>query len=275
MKVNNSMKPILAKHKSHEQAEASLGNIRIASPCPADWKKMVGDERVRHCAECNLNVYNLSAMTERQVQELIAGSRGKRFCARFYRRADGTILTQDCPWSLRAVGRRASRIAAAIMAAMMSIGVAFGKNNSQQSPSQAAVNRQAEAGVWIMVFDPQGALVPGAEVSLIDSSGKQARAKTSGSDPLFFPPLPSGNYLLIIKAPGFSEFSQHVVLKQDKFEDLKAKLMVSEAAMGILIETDAPLVQTEATVSTTFERRMLDIPLSANGPGRGGPSPLR
>jgi hypothetical protein len=78
----------------------------------------------------------------------------------------------------------------------------------------------------------------------------------------------------LIKAPGFSEFSQQVVLKQDKFEELKAKLMVSEASMGILIETDAPLVQTEATVSTTFERRMLDIPLSANGPNRGGPSPL-
>jgi hypothetical protein len=268
------MKLIFAKHKSHERAPASLSNIHIASPCPADWNKMVGDERVRHCVECDLNVYNPSAMTERQVQELIAGRRGERLCARFYRRADGTVLTHDCPWNLRGMGRRASRIAAAIMAAMMSIGVAFGKNNSQQSPSQAAINRQAKAGVWIMVFDPQGALVPGAEVSLIDSSGKQARAKTSGSDLLFFPPLPSRNYLLIIKAPGFSEFSQQVVLKQDKFEELKAKLMVSEASMGILIETDAPLVQTEATVSTTFERRMLDIPLSANGPNRGGPSPL-
>ena len=265
----------LIAHTAAIPKPVHLSNLRIASPCPADWEKMVGDERVRHCSECNLNVYNLSAMTERQVRELIAGSRGKRLCTRFYRRADRTVLTQDCPWSLRAVGRRASRIAAAIMAAMMSIGVAFGKNNSQQSPSQAATNRQARAGVWITVFDPQGALVPGAEVSLIDSSGKQARAKTSGSDPLFFPPLPSGNYLLIIKAPGFSEFSQQVVLKQDKLEYLKAKLMVGEAAMGILIETDAPLVQTEATVSTTFERRMLDIPLSANGPGRGGPSPLR
>ena len=93
----------------------------------------MGDERVRHCAECNLNVYNLSAMTERQVQELIEDSRGKRLCTRFYRRADGTILTQDCPWSLRALKRRASRIAAAMLAAMMSLGVAFGKNNSQQS----------------------------------------------------------------------------------------------------------------------------------------------
>jgi carboxypeptidase family protein len=252
-----------------------LSNLRIASPCPADWEKMVGDERVRHCAECNLNVYNLSAMTERQVEQLIVSSRGKRLCTRLYRRADGTVLTQDCPWSLRVLRRRASRMAATVLAAMMSIGVAFGKNHSQQSPNQQAANRLAKAGIWIMVVDPQGALVPGAEVRLIDSSGKQVAARTSGSDPLFFPPLPSGDYLLVIRATGFSDFSQQVVLKQEKLEDLKATLTVSEASMGILIETDAPLVQTEATVSTTFERRMLDVPFSSSGTGRGGPSPLR
>jgi hypothetical protein len=161
------------------------------------------------------------------------------------------------------------------MTAIMSIGVAFGKNNSQQSPSQVTANRHAKAGVWIMVVDPQGALVPGADVRLIDSTGKQTQAKTSDADALFFSPLPSGNYLLVIKAPGFSDFSQQVVLKQDKLEELKAKLTVSEASTGILIETDAPLVQTEATVSTTFDRKTFDAPLNFGGPGRGGTSPLR
>lgn len=126
-----------------------------------------------------------------------------------------------------------------------------------------------------MVFDPQGALVPGAEVRLIDFSGKQVTARTIGSDPLFFPPLPSGNYLLIIEVPGFYNFSQQVLLKEDKLEDLKVTLKLSEASTGILIETDAPLVQTEATVSTTFDRQMLDIPSSTNGRSRGWPSPFR
>ena len=269
------MKSIFAKHTSDVTAPVHLTNIHVASPCPADWEKMVGDERVRHCAECNLNVYNLSAMTEQQVHDLITGSRGKRLCTRFYRRADGTILTQDCPWSLRALKQRASRIAAAMLAAMMSIGVAFGKNHSQQSPSQQAANRQARAGVWVMVLDPQDALVPGADVRLIDSSGKQVQAKTSDSDALFFPPLPSGNYLLVIDAPGFHKFSQQVALKQDKLEDLKAKLTVSEATVGILIISDEPLIQTEATVSTTFERKALDAPVPFGGQSRNGPSPLR
>lgn len=68
--------------KTSKPQEASLSNIRIASPCPADWNQMVGDERIRHCAECNLNVYNLSAMTEREAQQLLGGNRGKRMCLR-------------------------------------------------------------------------------------------------------------------------------------------------------------------------------------------------
>lgn len=270
---------LTAFHRRSKPESIDLNNLRVASPCPADWEKMVGDERVRHCSECNLNVYNFSAMTERQVQELIAGSRGKRLCGRFYRRADGTVLTQDCPWSLRAVGRRASRLAAAIMAAMMSIGVAFGKSHSQQPPNQAATNRQAKAGVWITVVDPQGALVLGAEVRLIGPRGKiAAHGRTSNSDPLFFPPLPSGNYVLNIAAKGFSNFSQQVRLKDDKFEDLKAKLTLidaSDALVGVVIESEESLVQTEATVSATFEGRTLNVPFSANVPNRSMPSPLR
>jgi hypothetical protein len=40
-----------------------INNIRVASPCSADWEQMQGDDRVRHCDACNLNVYNLAAFT--------------------------------------------------------------------------------------------------------------------------------------------------------------------------------------------------------------------
>jgi hypothetical protein len=118
-------------------------------------------------------------------------------------------------------------------------------------------------------------LFPGQKCVLSIPTGSRLYAKTSNSDPLFLPPLPSGNYLLVIEAPAFFRFSQQVTLKEDKIENLKAKLRISEATTGILIETDAPIVQTESTVSTTFERKMLNAPLPSNGPSRGGPSPLR
>jgi hypothetical protein len=80
---------------------------------------MVGDERVRFCGQCNLNVYNLSAMTKVDAERLISRAEGK-LCVRYYRRADGTILTSNCPVGLRALKRRLSRIAGASAAAVLS-----------------------------------------------------------------------------------------------------------------------------------------------------------
>jgi len=37
-----------------------LDHVRIAAPCPADWDRMLGNDRVRFCGQCSLNVYNLS-----------------------------------------------------------------------------------------------------------------------------------------------------------------------------------------------------------------------
>jgi hypothetical protein len=82
-------------------------NVRIASPCSADWTLMKGDDRVRYCPACNLKVYNLSAMPEREAQALVTRREG-RLCVRFYRRKDGTILTQNCPVGLQAVMRKVS-----------------------------------------------------------------------------------------------------------------------------------------------------------------------
>jgi hypothetical protein len=57
---------------------------------------MDGDDRVRFCDECELNVYNLVSMTEAEALELIAESEG-RPCVRMYQREDGTVITRDCP----------------------------------------------------------------------------------------------------------------------------------------------------------------------------------
>jgi hypothetical protein len=79
-----------------------LDQIAVASPCAASWEAMPGDDRVRFCPDCRLNVYNLSAMTRPEAEALAARREG-RLCVRFYRRADDTVLTQDCPRGLAAV----------------------------------------------------------------------------------------------------------------------------------------------------------------------------
>jgi hypothetical protein len=44
--------------------DSPLNDLRIASPCSANWDEMVGDNRQRFCGDCKLNVYNLSGMTD-------------------------------------------------------------------------------------------------------------------------------------------------------------------------------------------------------------------
>lgn len=74
-----------------------LDNVRVASPCKESWEQMEGDARVRHCARCDQNVYNLSEMTREEAERLILETEGS-LCARYFRRRqDGSILTKDCP----------------------------------------------------------------------------------------------------------------------------------------------------------------------------------
>ena len=96
-----------------------LDHVRIATPCPMRWDDMAGTDAKRFCGECRLHVYNLSTMSRIEAEALVQAhaATGERLCAGFYRRADGTILTQDCPVGMAALRRRAAaawrRVAAA------------------------------------------------------------------------------------------------------------------------------------------------------------------
>ena len=98
---------------------SKLDNVRVAAPCTANWDSMYGNERVRFCGECQLNVYNLSEMSRADAEHLVGQAEG-RLCVRYYRRRDGSIITQNCPVGLRALKRRLSRVATAIATSVLS-----------------------------------------------------------------------------------------------------------------------------------------------------------
>jgi len=87
------------------KASIPLDMISVASPCHADWDDMSGNDQSRFCGQCSKHVYNLSAMTAGEAQDLIEENEGK-MCVRFYKRADGTMLTADCPVGWRAAKQR-------------------------------------------------------------------------------------------------------------------------------------------------------------------------
>src|SRR5256885_10324932 len=96
----------------------SLNVIRVAKPCPADWEKMHGDARVRFCDECKLHVSNLSELPGAQAEKLGSAHEG-RLCVRYYQRADGTVITQDCGGGVRRAMQRTRRLVIAVAAAML------------------------------------------------------------------------------------------------------------------------------------------------------------
>jgi hypothetical protein len=82
-----------------------LDEIQVASPCSVSWDAMRGDERVRHCDQCRLNVFNIAGMPRADALELVRKAEG-RTCVRIFRRKDGTVLTADCPVGVRKLRRK-------------------------------------------------------------------------------------------------------------------------------------------------------------------------
>lgn len=116
-----------------------LKNVRIASPCSANWDEMIGDEQKRFCSKCNLNVYNLSGMSQLAAEKLLLESEG-RLCVRFYRRTDGSVLMQDCPVGWQAVKRRVSRLATAAFSLLAGLFGGLGIQATFESNKSLAMN---------------------------------------------------------------------------------------------------------------------------------------
>ena len=107
-----------------------LDAIEIRRPCSVPWETMAGDDRVRFCDHCRLKVFNLSALTRPEAENLVGRAEG-RLCVQFYRRADGTVLTADC--SLRE--RVTRRVSAFVSAALALLGI--GSSLFGCAPAQA------------------------------------------------------------------------------------------------------------------------------------------
>lgn len=116
---------------------------------------MKGDDRVRACAWCQKNVYNLSNLTRPEAVALVASAIGPEatqpgICVRFFRRADGPVLTQDCPvgptkWKRR-IGYAVTGVAAVLTLAA-SLALRFkGTPWARPTPPQS----DAEQGLMVL-----------------------------------------------------------------------------------------------------------------------------
>jgi len=224
-----------------------LDKTYVATPCTADWERMEGDAEKRFCGQCSLYVYNVSALSRGEAEALIARAEG-RLCMRLYRRADGTVITRDCPVGLRAVRRRVARAAGAAFAAVLSFLSVPLAARAHVSQGQAAAAQtklkvkrtQAESPDSLLklsgtVFDINGAVVVNARVKLVRDGEKVECLVDSNDEGVFsFDSLRPGSYTLSISSPGFVIFTEKkLVLKPG--EDVSVGVALEVLTPGITV----------------------------------------
>jgi hypothetical protein len=212
---------------------------------------MEGDERVRFCRQCNLHVYNVASLTSAEAGSLISRTEG-RLCARLYRRADGTVLTRDCPVGLAAARRRVARAAGAALAAILSLcgACAFGQGKGKDAESCATcaskVGRVASPGKGSAlkgtVIDPAQGAIPNARVQLVARGSKRKYTAAASAEGAFeFAALPPGTYAVEVSGLGFQTFKlKQLAVGTDETVRLDVTLGLDPASfeMGVIVMQD-------------------------------------
>lgn len=229
-----------------------LSRLRVASPCPASWNQMQGDERVRHCELCDLKVYNLTELTTTELYELF--SRGGRVCGRLYRRPDETVITRDCPVGLRALRKRVARRAGALLGMLLGFSsLGYGQTGSKDQSQKTGVEvsrltsreNDQQPGLAGTIVDVNGAVIVGATLTLKNLEKKEFSVETDEQGEFGFN-VPSGRYTLAVTKPGFQTFIlTELNLEQKQLTYFRIKLNVGEILGEIvyeLKEIDSPLL---------------------------------
>jgi len=244
-----------------------IRNLRVASPCHVGWERMAGDERVRFCDSCKLHVYNLSELTSIEINELIVKTEG-RICGRLHRRADGTVLTRDCPVGLRALRKNIARVAGAAFATILSAcSFVFAQNpkadkSCKQIPAIALDRKKVEnnqsPSFSGTVFDLNGAVISGATVTLFDALDHKVKEMTTNADGAFsFEGLDDGTYSLQVDVVGFKKLVvKQIELRSTETAIAKLTLNVEPASTSVTVGVIA-LDPLPASGTTTMSRDAL------------------
>ena len=247
-----------------------LSRVRIASPCTAGWEAMEGDERARFCRLCSLHVYNLSEMTRPEAEALIARMEG-RLCGRLYRRADGTVLTKDCPVGLRAVRRRIARRAGAALTAVLGLcSLALGQDKGKGAEScdtgaakvLRAAKRAGGPALKGVVLDPAAGGIPGARVVFNDKAeGRKYEATATAEGAFEFASLPPGAYTVEVSAPYFKRLKvTHLAVGGDEAVRLELTLSPELTEEVGIIVVDDPVARGGNGVTIFGSKEITSLP---------------
>lgn len=244
-----------------------LETINLAFSCPMDWDKMIGNNQIRYCPECKLNVYNISSLSSIEATKLINNNENK-LCIKLYKRADGTVLTKDCSIGIKVIKKK---INTNIAVASLAILLCLSNTNAQtpiklpQTPELPQLPQKEDlkiekgkALVVGMITDETGAVIVGAEIIFTQESVDHfnfSHKVSSSEDGIYSSFLPPGKYKVQVNACGFVSAISEVEFKPQEKTNLEITLLVSNdstiAEIGIYIGNDA---NTDLAAPTTIPK---------------------
>ncbi|HEX8738383.1 MAG TPA: ankyrin repeat domain-containing protein [Pyrinomonadaceae bacterium] len=183
-----------------------LDSITIASPCAQDWDAMSGNEKVRFCSHCALEVNNLSALRRKEAMRLVRQSEG-RICVRYVKNPEtnAPVFAEK----LYQITRRAG-IAAGVLGASLTLStLAYAQGEIvsplPKTPTETSVENQTDKDksesvkgkLTGKITDETGALITGAIVFLSNEKTNETRNVSVDKDGLYeFENIVPGTYKL-------------------------------------------------------------------------------
>lgn len=228
-----------------------LDNLRTVRPCDAVWEQMAGDQKIRHCELCDLNVYNFAELTRDEIRTLIAQTEG-RLCGRLYRRADGTLITKRS---------RRGRVMAGLLAA---IALASGCAPISQ---RSAIHFEAESSTTPqqarfsgVASDESGNPLPGVTIRIVnETTGLELTLVTDANGAFSVASLNAGLYRVEATLAGLnSAIAKHVALRESDVTHVRAVLAFDTVETVIVGAIAVDPLSTNNGISTTFTKDLID-----------------
>ncbi|HEY2976263.1 MAG TPA: TonB-dependent receptor [Pyrinomonadaceae bacterium] len=115
------------------------------------------------------------------------------------------------------------------------------------------------------IVDQNGAVVPGADVTIINTgTGLQRQATTDDEGSFTVPLLPPSTYRVRVQRTGFSPVEiPNVILNVGDQKALKVELKAGDVNATVQVTSDAPLINESPAVATTIDRQFVgNLPLN-------------
>jgi Carboxypeptidase regulatory-like domain/Ankyrin repeats (3 copies)/Ankyrin repeats (many copies) len=246
-----------------------IDSVEVSSPCSEDWHDMKGTDKIRFCSHCSKNVNNLSEMTRKGAMRLVRASGGD-LCIRYIQNpVTRRPLFAD---QLLHITRRAPGLAAGVMTASVGLSTLTyaqgGATPVRSEPGQTAATElgrtkpdempQAFGTISGTVADPNGAVIPGAKVSIFSLDAGLKETTTNDEGFYKFEKLSPGKYRIETESPGFKKSVMEMTLSTP---DQNVADVAMEIGFEIVVDVVAD-VAVEAVVAGGVGYVEYSLPLS-------------